>query len=115
MPAEDEQKRQIIQSFTGKRNPTLIRIRGSVLKGLIDFAEIRIPKAAIKARDFGEIEDKYNCTIKGLDDDSYFIFITPKFIKDMKILCSEDEKLTKMLIDWYFDYGISLVKHLLKG
>jgi len=105
---------KILGAFTGKQSPILLKIKGSIHKALINFAEIRIPKDAIKIMSFKGLEDEYNCIIKGIDDDGAYIFIMPRFVKDVKMLCSSDPEQTRMLKEWYEMYGANLIKYLLK-
>jgi len=105
----------ILKSFLGKENPILLRIRETPFKAMINFGEIRLPKDAIKIKDFNGLEKEYDCIIDGLDDKGAYIFIKPRFVKDLKMLCSEEKEHLERLKDWYVIHGAHLIKYLLRG
>lgn len=104
---------KVLQAFTGKTNPIVLTIKGTIHKALIDFAEIRLPKSAIKTENLEELENEFDCVIRGLDDDGLYLSIFPKFIFEFKVLCSESENQTNALAEWLKTKGAKLIRVML--
>ncbi len=71
-----EVNERILRVFTGEElNPVLLKVKGTPYKALVDFGLIRIPKSAVVVRNFGELEEEYECVVR---DEGLQISILPK-------------------------------------
>ena len=102
----------LIDAFTGNKIPEPFKIKFKVKDkhyfAYISLGEIRLYKP-IGNLNIKELEEKYKAKIKlsvGV------IIIQPKL--NLPFLCNIDEKCTFMLKRWLEDYGLPLIKQLLK-
>lgn len=113
--SDDMVKKDVILAFLGKRSPSLIKIRKSLSKLIIDFREIKIPittndvtEAIINDEEaIRELEEKYNCRITV---DGTYISIIPRKALEFKVLVSDDDETLRDLYEWFRECGVEMIK-----
>ena len=103
--------KKVLSSFVGK-GLLLLNVKGTLYKAIVDFAEIRIPLDAVTHRNFKELSEKYSADISVTN--SYAV-IRPRFVRELKVLCTACEEHIRMLAEWLSKHGAGLVRELLEG
>lgn len=102
----------IVQAFTGNKLPEPLKVKFKVKDkhyyAYISLGEIRIYKS-VNNINVKELEEKYKASITL---GSGIVIIQPKL--DLPYLCNIDEECVNKLKKWLKDYGLPLIKELLK-
>jgi len=113
---------KVVRSFLGIDNTQLLNVRGTPYKAAVTFAEIRIPKSAIKLNPerFGELEEEHKCTI---EEAGGYVILKPKLIKKYPFIYAtvpvdgsrlELNDYQRELKEWLLKHGKPLLVKLLK-
>jgi hypothetical protein len=103
---------RVLEAFLGK-GLVKLRLKDTLFNAIIDFGEIRLPIDAIrKDIDLAEAEKTFRAKIKVY---SQFLVITPGFVIEQGYLCSAHEDHLRMLKTWLAEYGVGLIRGLLRG
>jgi len=113
---------KVVRSFLGIDNTQLLNVRGTPYKAAVTFAEIRIPKSAIKLNPerFGELEEEHECTI---EEAGGYVILKPKLIKKYPFIYAtvpvdgsrlELNDQQRELKEWLIKHGKPLLVKLLR-
>jgi len=106
-------EQKLILSFTGKTPVTHLKFRDFLEKGLITFAEIRIPRIA-DLDNVSILENKFDCKI--VEAHSFYIIIPKlidKYFEKEGFLYSQNSQLIKELAKWLKTNFRGLIEEIL--
>jgi len=102
----------IVQAFTGNKLPepfkVKLKLKDKHYYAYVSLGEIRIYKP-VNNVNVKELEEKYKASITL---GSGIVIIQPRL--DLPYLCNIDEECVNKLKKWLKDYGLPLIKELLK-
>lgn len=100
----------VVKAFTGQVNPVKIRLK-TVGYIFVNFGELRFSTIR-KDVEKEDIEQKYGCKVEGITKKYNETCITPDIVRELRVLCSNDEETIEPLNDWLEENGSRLIKEM---